>query len=139
MDLQAIILGKQWKSESDETKLHFRNLAEELKKKHAEDHPDYQYSPRKPSENESSPSTNGLSNVSTPAMYPDMPMGDSTITGATFGGVFASGDVGVHARNLEFDPEAFDTFLRQVQNDHHYNKNATIYQQFSYPDVSDCF
>ena len=78
-------------------------------------------------------------------------MGDTSITGATFGGVFTAGDINVHARNLEFDPEAFDTLLQQVQNDHHHNKNATMYQQFSYPDipvgdsfefsefVSDCF
>ncbi|KAL5356438.1 hypothetical protein BJX96DRAFT_171613 [Aspergillus floccosus] len=157
MYVSSIILGKQWKSEGDETKLHFRNLAEELKKKHAEDHPDYHYSPRKPSEkkrrassrqsklsrNESSPSTNGPSNVSTPVMYPDMSMGDSTITGTTFGGIFTAGDG-------EFDPETFDTLLQQVQSDHHHNKNATMYQ-FSYPDiplgdsfefsefVSDCF
>ncbi|KAK2878239.1 hypothetical protein FQN49_001040 [Arthroderma sp. PD_2] len=46
----SILLGKKWKAETPETRAHFKALAEEIKKKHAEDHPDYQYAPRKPSE-----------------------------------------------------------------------------------------
>ncbi|KAI1919798.1 hypothetical protein LOZ12_002240 [Ophidiomyces ophidiicola] len=46
----SILLGKKWKSETAEVKAHFKTLADEIKRKHAEDHPDYQYAPRKPSE-----------------------------------------------------------------------------------------
>lgn len=46
----AVLLGKKWKEEAVETKAHFKALADEIKKKHAEDHPNYQYAPRKPSE-----------------------------------------------------------------------------------------
>jgi hypothetical protein len=44
------MLGKQWKSEPEHVKGHFRGLASDIKRKHAEDHPDYQYTPRKQSE-----------------------------------------------------------------------------------------
>ncbi|EFE43237.1 mating type protein MAT1-2-1 [Trichophyton verrucosum HKI 0517] len=50
LTLQAVLLGKKWKAESSETKAHFKALAEEIKKKHAEENPGYQYVPRKPSE-----------------------------------------------------------------------------------------
>ena len=46
----AILLGKKWKAETAETKAHFKALADEIKRKHAEQHPNYQYAPRKPSE-----------------------------------------------------------------------------------------
>ena len=46
----ALILGKQWRDESEEVKDRFKALAEELKKQHLRDHPDYQYQPRKPTE-----------------------------------------------------------------------------------------
>ncbi|PYH89060.1 mating-type HMG-box protein MAT1-2 [Aspergillus ellipticus CBS 707.79] len=46
----SIILGKQWKAESEDVRVEFKGLADDLKKKHAEAHPDYQYTPRKPSE-----------------------------------------------------------------------------------------
>lgn len=44
------MLGKQWKDETDEVKAQYKAQAEELKRKHAEDYPDYQYTPRRPSE-----------------------------------------------------------------------------------------
>lgn len=44
------MLGKQWKSEPDEVRAHYKALADEQKQKHAEEHPDYQYTPRRPSE-----------------------------------------------------------------------------------------
>lgn len=46
----AIMLGKQWKSEPDEVRAHYKALADEQKQKHAEEHPDYQYTPRRPCE-----------------------------------------------------------------------------------------
>ena len=48
--LAAIILGKQWRNESAETKAEFVSMAEDLKKQHLRDYPDYQYQPRKSSE-----------------------------------------------------------------------------------------
>ena len=44
------MLGKQWKAEPDEVRAHYKALADEQKKKHAEQHPDYQYAPRRPCE-----------------------------------------------------------------------------------------
>lgn len=46
----AVLLGKNWRAESSETRAHFKALADDIKRKHAEEHPDYQYAPRKPSE-----------------------------------------------------------------------------------------
>lgn len=46
----AIILGQQWQNEKDEVKAQFKATAEEIKKKHLNAHPDYQYQPRKPTE-----------------------------------------------------------------------------------------
>ncbi|KAI5299211.1 Cytosolic Fe-S cluster assembly factor nar1, partial [Ascosphaera pollenicola] len=46
----SILLGKQWKAESVETKAEFKAMAEDIKRKHAEEYPNYQYAPRKPSE-----------------------------------------------------------------------------------------
>jgi hypothetical protein len=46
----AVVLGKQWKQESQHVKAHFQALAEEIKRKHAEAYPNYQYSPRKSTE-----------------------------------------------------------------------------------------
>lgn len=46
----AIILGKQWRSEDTAIKALYKRQADELKKRHMEEHPDYQYQPRKPTE-----------------------------------------------------------------------------------------
>ncbi|KEF54969.1 uncharacterized protein A1O9_08621 [Exophiala aquamarina CBS 119918] len=46
----SVILGKQWKAESEEVKDRFRVMAELLKTKHAAENPGYQYAPRKPGE-----------------------------------------------------------------------------------------
>lgn len=43
-------MGQQWRAETEEVRAHYKSLAEEIKRKHAEDHPNYQYAPRKPSE-----------------------------------------------------------------------------------------
>jgi len=44
------MLGKQWKAEPEEVRAHYKALADEQKKKHAEEYPDYQYTPRRPCE-----------------------------------------------------------------------------------------
>ncbi|KAI9795489.1 MAG: hypothetical protein M1833_007019 [Piccolia ochrophora] len=46
----SVILGRQWKNETPETKAHFKSLAEQVKQEHTKAHPEYQYQPRKPSE-----------------------------------------------------------------------------------------
>lgn len=43
-------LGRRWRTESEEVKEKYKQLAEELKKEHALLYPDYQYAPRKPGE-----------------------------------------------------------------------------------------
>jgi hypothetical protein len=48
--MQAVILGKSWKSEPDGVKAYYKKLAEEIKAQHKQNHPDYQYAPRKSSE-----------------------------------------------------------------------------------------
>ena len=45
-----MILGTQWKNETEITKDRYISLAQKLKAKHFLEHPDYQYQPRKPSE-----------------------------------------------------------------------------------------
>ncbi|KIW14261.1 hypothetical protein PV08_07043 [Exophiala spinifera] len=46
----SIILGKQWKQESEGVKNYFKTMAEIIKVQHAKANPGYQYTPRKPSE-----------------------------------------------------------------------------------------
>ena len=44
------MLGEQWSRESTEVKARWKAVADEIKRKHSEMFPDYQYQPRKPSE-----------------------------------------------------------------------------------------
>ncbi|RMJ24148.1 mating type [Aspergillus sp. HF37] len=88
----SIILGKQWKDEPDDIKAQYKAQAEELKRQHARDHPDYQYTPRKPSEKKRRASsrqhprhasmlraggspTSTTSNASTPVLPPGFQQG----------------------------------------------------------------
>ena len=48
--ISAVILGTQWKDETESTKARYISLAQKLKVKHFLEHPDYQYQPRKSSE-----------------------------------------------------------------------------------------
>jgi hypothetical protein len=48
--LIAVICGRQWKNETEDIKAHYKGMADVLKKKHAQDNPDYVYNPRKPSD-----------------------------------------------------------------------------------------
>lgn len=43
-------MGVQWNNESDEVKSHYKALADEAKRQHAQKYPNYQYAPRKPCE-----------------------------------------------------------------------------------------
>jgi hypothetical protein len=42
-----VVLGKQWKSEPEAVKAHYKSIADKIKTKHMEKYPDYQYAPRK--------------------------------------------------------------------------------------------
>ncbi|RHZ43151.1 HMG-box domain-containing protein [Aspergillus thermomutatus] len=146
----SIMLGKQWKDESEEVKAQFRNLAEELKKKHAEDHPHYHYTPRKPSERkrrassrqfskntksaavlDTPASMNVASDVSTPAMHQGMPVGEIDFNAAFEGvpdmDVIMSPTGILEDQQFHFEPNGFD-LIHQMEND--YNK-AALYQQLS--------
>ncbi|MCJ1314364.1 hypothetical protein MMC25_008046 [Agyrium rufum] len=46
----SIILGTQWKNESDKTKSYWKRMAEELKQQHLVENPEYSYQPRKPAD-----------------------------------------------------------------------------------------
>ncbi|EEA19532.1 hypothetical protein TMatcc_009665 [Talaromyces marneffei ATCC 18224] len=46
----SVTVGSQWNNESEEVKSHFRALAAEAKRQHAQKYPNYQYTPRKPCE-----------------------------------------------------------------------------------------
>ncbi|KAL4940097.1 hypothetical protein BDV06DRAFT_197379 [Aspergillus oleicola] len=133
----SVILGKQWRGEPEETKLHFKNLAEEFKKKHAEEHPDYQYTPRKPSEKKrratprssprsskqslrvESPHTMSASspNEFTPPVCPDIQ--NSQDAGAAYMGPLDGFNVMFDASGLTEEPansgaNAFDTLFQQA-------------------------
>ena len=147
----AIILGKQWKAESEEVKMQFRNMAEELKKKHAEDHPDYHYTPRKPSEKkrrassrqyskstkrQKSPAlTNDTSDSSTPSMYSSMQLDnmpiDTSLDSLAAIDIVLSPDELPGDYALQFDSDTFDNLLQQVQGD--CGKTATtLFPQFNF-------
>lgn len=46
----SVTIGAQWNNETDEVKNHFKQLAAEAKRIHAQMYPNYQYAPRKPCE-----------------------------------------------------------------------------------------
>ncbi|UDD62899.1 hypothetical protein AFCA_010198 [Aspergillus flavus] len=147
----SIILGKQWKAESEEVKMQFRNMAEKLKKKHAEDHPDYHYTPRKPSEKkrrassrqyskqtkrQKSPAlTNDTSDSSTPSMYSGMQLDnipvDASLDNLADIDIVLSPDELPRDCGLQFDSVAFDNFLQQVQGDCG-KTAATLFPQFNF-------
>ncbi|KAA8652624.1 hypothetical protein EYZ11_012663 [Aspergillus tanneri] len=126
----SVILGKQWKAEPDDVKVQFRQQAEELKKKHAEEHPDYHYSPRKPSERKrrassrqhhktsqcaKSPlSANKALNVSTPTMYPEIEMG------MPVDNILDPLNMIIPSEQFDFDSATFNSLIQQVHED--YNK-----------------
>ncbi|KAL6238105.1 hypothetical protein BDW75DRAFT_248004 [Aspergillus navahoensis] len=152
----SVIIGKKWRAEPEEAKLHFKNLAEEFKKKHAEEHPDYQYTPRKPSEKKRratsrlSPKTPKRSvplespgsmtapppNVFTPQMYPDMQNGQ--LAGAGYMRHLDGLNVMVNTGSLTEEPatfgtNAFDSLFRQPQSD--YGRTA-LFPQLEFSDLS---
>ncbi|KAL4885006.1 hypothetical protein BJY04DRAFT_181140 [Aspergillus karnatakaensis] len=147
----SVILGKQWRAEPEEVKLHFKGLAEEFKKKHAEEHPDYQYTPRKPSERKrratSRPSSkptkqsipfespSSMTASSPTALTP--PLGshvqDNHANAARYldpldglNVLFDSGDFS--GGHTTFDTNSFDTLFQQAQSDY---DRASLFPQLS--------
>ncbi|KAL4860448.1 hypothetical protein BDV12DRAFT_205047 [Aspergillus spectabilis] len=152
----SVILGKQWRAEPEEVKLHFKNLAEEFKKKHAEEHPDYQYTPRKPSEKKrrgiscpsSKPSKQSIPLESSLSMTTSSPnaftppvclnVQNSQATDARYldpldglNVMFGAGDLtGDHTN---FGADAFDTLFQQVQGDY---SRISLFPQLDIPEQS---
>ena len=46
----SVILGRQWRHETEEVRAVWNVMADKIKRKHAKENPGYQYAPRKPSE-----------------------------------------------------------------------------------------
>lgn len=154
-----MIIGKKWRAEPEEGKLHFKNLADEFKKKHAEEYPDYQYTPRKPSEKKRraasriSPKnpkrtialetpgsmTAPSSNVFTPQMYPGIQNGQ--LAGAGYIGYLDGLNSMVNAGGLteeltNFGTNAFNSLFQQPQSD--YGRTALFPQlEFAGPSLGD--
>jgi hypothetical protein len=133
-------------------------MAEEFKKKHAEEYPDYQYTPRKPSEKkrratsrqspkskrsmplESPPSIQAPSpSAFNPSMYPEMLSNDTMIDGypnplATFDNMNIVLDSGGLADEYTgYDMNTFDALLHQTPNDY---GRETLFQQLGITDQS---
>ena len=141
------MLGKQWKAEADEIKTHFKALADEEKRKHAENHPGYQYATRKPSEKKRRASSRQHSKLTQPSVQADSPIstnGQSTastpaINMGNFGADESIQDlVGLNLvlgrgnlqdNDFNFDTDAFDAMVKQV----HYGHNKPPYQQLNLP------
>lgn len=58
-----MLIGRQWKDESDEVKAKYQAKAAEEKRQHLIDHPGYQYQPRKPSEKKKRMTKNKLAKL----------------------------------------------------------------------------
>lgn len=150
LTLAAIMLGKQWKDEPEEVKAHYKAQADQLKKKHAEDYPNYQYTPRKPSEKKRrAPSrqykhvkANGLvespasatsvaSNASTPVMSTRFQPGNLGLPGhlnEVNGMNVVLGPNAVMDEQFNFNADAFDALIQQVNNN---GDRYVIYQELS--------
>jgi hypothetical protein len=88
LTIAAVILGRQWKNESPATKQQFKALADDIKRKHARDHPDYQYSPRRPGEKrrrkrvrEEGPSVSEISDPFESSAWDGWPLEDGLVFG----------------------------------------------------------
>ncbi|KAL4821103.1 hypothetical protein BDW67DRAFT_180649 [Aspergillus spinulosporus] len=155
----SVIIGKKWRAEPEEAKLHFKSLAEEFKRKHAEEYPDYQYTPRKPSEKKRRAAsriapktpkctvaletpgsmTAPSSSVFTPQMYPSIQNGQ--LAGAGYigyldglNGMVNSGGLAEEPAN--FGTNAFNSLFQQPQSD--YGRTALFPQlEFAGPSLGD--
>ncbi|KAH8428988.1 uncharacterized protein LDX57_006659 [Aspergillus melleus] len=116
------------KSEAEEVKRQFRQQAEDLKTKHAEEHPDYHYSPRKPSERKRRASSRQDRKTSLSAKSPKSPMSTNEVSDVSTPGYteplcmpvddgLAGIDIPMPEQPFEFDHMAFDTLLEQMRQD----------------------
>lgn len=130
----AILLGKQWKEESEDVKARYRTQADEMKKKHAQDHPNYQYTPRKPSEKKRrapsrqykptqftlvteppASSTSVVSNTPTPSVSAGVQPGDASAPAAMDGmGNVVLGPNDVVDEQFNINADAFNALVQQV-------------------------
>lgn len=152
----SIILGKQWKSEPDEVRAHYKCLADESKRKHFEEHPDYQYSPRKPSEKKrrtssrqyhkhrlsstfldspsppTAPSAASTPDVRSSIDAPNVAMNDLSQSNFATSGMLTSPDL-VLDDNFTLADEAFDMLVQQIQDNQ--SKNL-LYQPLNVVNVN---
>ncbi|KAI9035434.1 mating-type HMG-box protein MAT1-2 [Aspergillus affinis] len=122
-------------SECEEVKMQFRQQAEDLKRKYADEHLDYHYSPRKPSERKCRTSSRQHRKISLSAKSPKSLMSANEASDASTPGIYteieiimvipmpaddnlAGIDMLMPEQPFEFDHEAFDTLLQQVQEDY---------------------
>ncbi|OJJ78305.1 hypothetical protein ASPBRDRAFT_167991 [Aspergillus brasiliensis CBS 101740] len=91
----SVILGKQWKAESEDIRVEFKALADELKRKHAEAHPDYQYTPRKPSEKKRRTSSRQNSKPAVEYKSPDLTTASTESTSPSIDTYGPMNDMGI--------------------------------------------
>lgn len=155
------MLGKQWKAEPEEVKAHYKALADDIKRKHAEEYPDYQYAPRRPSEKKRRASSRQFAKhrKSSTNSLPESPSSNSTIVSSSVTtpiplnpaiiqrtrnvrlnetttdlssmDVVISPNEAMQDENFNFNSDAFDALIQQVQND---QNKAMLYQQFNLRD-----
>lgn len=151
------MLGKQWNAESEEVKAHYKVLADDIKRKHAKEHPGYQYAPRKPSEkkrrissrqfqNDRKPSVSALpdspassttapsSNVTTPIpLHPAVAERLRTVEMNESMADLAHMNLAISQNEamgdvtLDFDSDAFNVLIQQIHNE---QEKAMLSQQF---------
>lgn len=150
----AIMLGKQWKAETETVKMQFRNMAEDLKRKHTEEHPDYHYTPRKPSEKKRrAPSrhhakpaqqlpTPSDTTSSTPGIH-DAAI--PTTTSPPTAAVASTSESPTGLETLDFDTDIFGQLVQQVQGEFNFGESAFAFgvpsgEPFEFSDyVTDCY
>ncbi|KAL8807375.1 MAG: hypothetical protein Q9182_000714 [Xanthomendoza sp. 2 TL-2023] len=92
----AIMLGKQWQNETADIKGQFKSMAEEIKKKHLNAHPTYQYQPRKPAEKKRRMTRRKAEKLSAEAVKSCLPINATIVPEfektSTGNGVFTLGD-----------------------------------------------
>lgn len=148
------MLGKQWKAETESIKVQFRNMAEDLKRKHTEEHPDYHYTPRKPSEKKRrAPSRQHVKKAqqlptpsdttsSTPGI-PDAAI-PATISPPT-AAVASPSESPTGLETLDFDTDIFGQLVQQVQGEFNFGESSFAFgvpsgEPFEFSDyVTDCF
>ncbi|KAL8810230.1 MAG: hypothetical protein Q9223_007801 [Gallowayella weberi] len=129
----SIILGKQWQNETADIKGQWKSLAEEIKKKHLNAHPNYQYQPRKPSEKKRRMTRRKAEKLSAEAVKFDktstgnavFTLGDNSIDDATLLAMLQNHNHDVMGRphNNTAAPVLFHERSEEAQNDANFYAN----------------